>query len=60
MHNVTLRRFRVTTVAVEKQQVLYTLREKGREYACVSVFFVSYYIVICGLLGCTAFLHIIS
>ena len=58
-YDVTLRRVRVTIVAVEKQQVLHILS--------VSVVFnyrarntrALYYIIMCVLSGCTIFFHII-
>jgi hypothetical protein len=60
--NVTLRRVRATTAAVEKQQVSHIL--------CVCVVCLAlvirhamhapYYTVICGLSDCTIFFHIIS
>jgi hypothetical protein len=58
MYNVTLRRVRVTTVVVEKRNVLYS--------QCLTEALVIQHaermrqIVICGLYGCTVFFNIIS
>ena len=54
-----MRRFRVTIVAVEKQQVLYSLCVCSLSYPARKAH-APYYIVICGLSGCTTFFHIIS
>ena len=58
--NVTLRRVRVTTVAVEKQLMLHIVCvclcvALGIQYAMCM-----HHIVICGLSGCTVFSYIIS
>jgi len=59
-YNVTLRRVRLTIFAVEKQYVLSIMGL----YSCLVYRAWKAqglnYIVICGLSGCTVFLHIIS
>jgi len=58
-YNETLRRVRVTIVAVEKQQILYIL--SVRFHYCLSYpvcnAFSPYYILIFYLSGCTIFFH---
>jgi len=52
-YNVTMRRVRVTTVAMKNKYVCSLSKPLCTEQAL-------YYIVICGLLGSTILLHIIS
>jgi hypothetical protein len=59
MYKVTLRRVRVTTVAVEKQRVLYILCVCSLSYPARKAH-APCYILICGLSGPTSFFHIIS
>ena len=56
--NVTWRRVRVTIVAVEKQYVLRILSVCSFSYPTCKAH-APYYIVICGLSGCTKFFHIL-
>jgi len=55
--NITLRRVRVTIIAVEKQEVLYILSASAACYAACKAH-VPHYIVIFGLSGHTIFFHI--
>ena len=61
MYNVTLRRVRVKTSSVEKQYVLNFM--SVCVYSCLKhpdyKVHAPYYIVICGLSGCTTFFNII-
>jgi len=51
MHNVTLRRFRVTNVALEKRVFLVLVIQRAM---------FMHHIFICGLSGCAVLFHIMS
>ena len=58
-HKATLRRVRVTILAVKKQQTLHTLCGCSNGYPARNAH-APYHIVICGLSGSTIFFHITS
>ena len=61
MHiNETFRRSRVQIVVEEDQQVLNIMCVCVSVALAIQMTHAPYYIVICGLSGCTIFLHIVS